>query len=207
MKCRICGVRTQNNEDICEKCYEEENGKKTKEVKSNKVLLDLKRKYKIKYMLFKTWEVFFVLILAGIMTGKPLGLMACLLLLVVVECFLLIYEKRKSKATKCKFYKNKVEYSCNFGLTKVERKINYKDLDTPNTTLTPNEPVLDIGGTVPKKVHTTVEEFVRKYVDYCNAGEYESAYAMISEECKQEYFGSVYNYKKYIYPKKYTINI
>jgi len=130
MKCRICGVRTQNNEDICEKCYEEENGKKTKEVKSNKVLLDLKRKYKIKYMLFKTWEVFFVLILAGIMTGKPLGLMVCLLLLVVVECFLLIYEKRKSKATKCKFYKNKVEYSCNFGLTKVERKINYKDLDT-----------------------------------------------------------------------------
>lgn len=80
---------------------------------------------------------------------------------------------------------------------------NYKDLDTPNTTLTPNEPVLDIGGTVPKKVHTTVEEFVRKYVDYCNAGEYESAYAMISDECKEEFFGSVYDYKEYVKNKFY----
>ena len=127
MKCRICGVRTQNSEDICEKCYEEENGKKTKE---NKVLLDLKRKYKIKYMLFKTWEVFFILILAGIMTEKVSSFVFCLFLLIVIECLILIFEKRKAKATKCRFYKNKVEYSCDFGLNKVERKINYKDLDT-----------------------------------------------------------------------------
>ena len=40
MKCRICGENTPNNENICEKCYEET--KSTKEVKSNKVLLDLK---------------------------------------------------------------------------------------------------------------------------------------------------------------------
>lgn len=128
MKCRICGVQTQNDENICEKCYEEENGKKAKENKV--VLLDLKRKYKIKYMLFKTWEVFFILILAGLMTGKASTFMFCLFLLIVVEALILIFEKRKSKATKCKFYKNKVEFSCNFGLNKIERKINYKDLDT-----------------------------------------------------------------------------
>lgn len=145
MKCRICGVRTQNNEDICEKCYEEENSKKTKEVKSNKVLLDLKRKYKIKYMLFKSWEVFFILILAGIMTGKVLGFIVCLLLLLGVECLLLGYEKRKSKATKCKFYKNKVEYSCDFGLSKIERKINYKDLDTVNYNQTFVQKLFDFG--------------------------------------------------------------
>lgn len=80
---------------------------------------------------------------------------------------------------------------------------NSNNLETPKTTLTPNEPVLDIGGTVPKKVHSTVEEFVRKYVDYCNSGEYESAYAMISEDCKEEYFGSVYNYKEYVKNKFY----
>lgn len=80
---------------------------------------------------------------------------------------------------------------------------NSKNLDTPNTTLTPNEPVLDIGGNVPKKVHTTVEEFVRKYVDYCNDGEYESAYAMLSNDCKEDYFGSVYNFKEYVKNKFY----
>lgn len=81
---------------------------------------------------------------------------------------------------------------------------NFNDSDTPQTTLTPNEPVLDIGGNVPEKVHSTVEEFVRKYVDYCNSGEYESAYAMISEECKEEYFGSIYNYKEYVKNKFYN---
>ncbi|MBP3596624.1 MAG: hypothetical protein J6J60_04400 [Clostridia bacterium] len=80
---------------------------------------------------------------------------------------------------------------------------NSNRYDEPKTTLTPDEPVLDIGGNVPKKVHSTVEEFVRKYVDYCNAGEFESAYAMISEECKEEYFGSVYNYKEYVKNKFY----
>ena len=143
MKCRICGENTPNNENICEKCYEET--KSTKEVKSNKVLLDLKRKYKIKYMLFKTWEVFLVFILAGLMTGKVSSFMFCLFLLVVIECLVLIYEKRKSKATKCKFYKNKVEYSCNFGLTKVERKINYKDLDTVNYNQTFIQKMFDFG--------------------------------------------------------------
>lgn len=81
---------------------------------------------------------------------------------------------------------------------------NFNDSDTPQTTLTPNEPVLDIGGNVPEKVHSTVEDFVRKYVDYCNSGEYESAYAMISEECKEEYFGSIYNYKEYVKNKFYN---
>ena len=142
MKCRICGENTPNNENICEKCYNEESGKKTKE---NKVLLDLKRKYKIKYMLFKTWEVFLVLILAGLMTGKATSFAFCLFLLAIIECLILIYEKRKAKATKCKFYKNKVEYSCNFGLSKVQRKINYKDLDTVNYNQTFIQKMFDFG--------------------------------------------------------------
>lgn len=127
MKCRICGTQTQNNENICEKCYEETEG-----TKENKVLFDLKRKYKIKYLLFKTWEVFLVLILAGIMSGKVSSFILCLALLLIIECIILILEKRKAVATKCKFYINKVEYSCNFGLNKIDRKINYKDLDSIN---------------------------------------------------------------------------
>lgn len=80
---------------------------------------------------------------------------------------------------------------------------NSNNLDTPQTTLTVDQPVLDNGGTVPKKVHNTVEVFVRQYVDFCNAEDYASAYAMISEDCKSDYFGSINNFENYVKNKFY----
>lgn len=80
---------------------------------------------------------------------------------------------------------------------------NANKYETPTTTLTPDEPVLDNGGTVPKKVHNTVEEFIDQYVKYCNSGDYSSAYAMISEDCKQEYFGSITYFIEYVQNKFY----
>ncbi len=80
---------------------------------------------------------------------------------------------------------------------------NSSKYDTPTTTLTPNKPVLDIGGTVPKKVHKTVEDFVEQYINYCNEGDYNNAYNMISEDCKTEYFGSITNFSEYVKNKFY----
>lgn len=75
---------------------------------------------------------------------------------------------------------------------------NATKYDTPTTTLTPKEPVLDIGGKVPDKVHNKIEEFVEQYVKYCNEGDYASAYAMVSEDCKQKYFGSINYFTNYV---------
>ena len=141
MKCRICGANTKNNENICVNCSDT----KEENIENNDVLLNLKRKYKIKFVLIRSWEVFLVLILSGMMTNKASGMLFCLFLLLVVECFLLIWDKRKARATICKFYQNKVEYSCNFGLNKINRKINYKDLDAINYNQTFFQRIFDFG--------------------------------------------------------------
>ena len=125
MKCRICGTTTKNNENICKECSNINEVK----IENNNVLLNLKRKYKIRYILFKYWEVFLILIASGMMTNKISGMLFCLFILLIVICFLLIWDKRKAKATSCKFYNDRVEYFCNFGFTKVSRKIKYEDID------------------------------------------------------------------------------
>lgn len=80
---------------------------------------------------------------------------------------------------------------------------NSNKYETPKTTLTPNEPVLDNAGAVPKKVHNAIEEFIDQYVNYCNSGDFASAYAMISEDCKREYFGSITYFSEYVENKFY----
>lgn len=66
---------------------------------------------------------------------------------------------------------------------------------TPETTYEPQIAVLDSSSSAPKKIHEETEDFVEKYVGYCNSGEYEKAYDMISDDCKEEYFG---NYQAFV---------
>lgn len=70
--------------------------------------------------------------------------------------------------------------------------------ETPSTTYTPNVSVMDSSSKVPDKVHNKMEDFIEEYIGYCNSGDYTSAYGMISEDCKEEYFGSFSNYVSYI---------
>lgn len=67
----------------------------------------------------------------------------------------------------------------------------------PTTTYTPHTAVLDGSGSVPKKIQNSIEEFVEEYVEYCNTREYEKAYNMISDDCK-DFFGSFAQYKSYV---------
>ena len=64
---------------------------------------------------------------------------------------------------------------------------------TPTTTYQPNVAVLDSSTKVPTKVADSFEDFIAKYIEACNAGEYKDAYNLISEDCKKNYFNNDYD--------------
>lgn len=68
-----------------------------------------------------------------------------------------------------------------------------KTPDMPQTSYVPHTTVLDTSEDIPKKVANSFEEFIDKYVKYCNTGDYVSAYNMISDDCKINFFGNSYN--------------
>lgn len=79
----------------------------------------------------------------------------------------------------------------------------------PTTTYTPHEAVLDSNEKAPTKVKNSMEEFIDKYINYCNNEQYTAAYNMLSEECK-DYFGTFSTYAAYVsnkfdQPKIYSI--
>ena len=80
----------------------------------------------------------------------------------------------------------------------------------PETTFTPDVPIMDNTATVPSKVQKNVEDFIAEYIEYCNEGDFTSAYEMISEDCKNDYFGTFSDYRDYVKekfkrPRKYVI--
>ena len=74
---------------------------------------------------------------------------------------------------------------------------------TKETTYTPNVPLLDSNaGEIPKKVSNEFENFIDKYVNYCNNRNYVEAYNMISDDCKENFFGNSFNsFKSYVQQK------
>lgn len=74
---------------------------------------------------------------------------------------------------------------------------NRKNLE-PTTTYEPHVSVLDSNSSAPKKVQNAIEDFIDQYVKYCNEGKYEEAYAMISEDCKNDNFKTISQFKAYV---------
>lgn len=73
-----------------------------------------------------------------------------------------------------------------------------KDELVLNTTYTPEELILS-SSTVPEEDHNTIADIIDKYINYCNNEEYENAYNMLSENCKNKAFGGkLENYENYI---------
>lgn len=66
----------------------------------------------------------------------------------------------------------------------------YKPEPTAETTYEPHTSVMSTGSSVPKKYQTPIEEKIKEYVGYCNNGDFDKAYNMLSSDCK-----------KYAYPK------
>lgn len=76
---------------------------------------------------------------------------------------------------------------------------NMSKSTVPTTTYTPNKAVLNSSSKVPDKVADSFETFIDKYFEYCNKRDYKSAYNLISEDCKSNYFENRYeNFVKYV---------
>lgn len=86
---------------------------------------------------------------------------------------------------------------------------NWKN-NTPQTTYTPYEPIIENGQTTPKKWQDDIEKTIQTYISYCNQKEYQKAYEMISESCRKKVYPKLEYFKAYVdyvfaEPKVYTI--
>lgn len=79
----------------------------------------------------------------------------------------------------------------------------------PSTTYEPNKAVMD-DSTVPSKLQEPINELISQFVGYCNDKNYEAAYNLIDDECKEALYPSIDVFKKYvdnIYRTKKIYNI
>ncbi len=57
-------------------------------------------------------------------------------------------------------------------------------------TYTPNNPIIDDGGNVPERYVGTINQTVETYFNYCNSKNYEQAYNMLTDQCKEYLYGN-----------------
>lgn len=57
-------------------------------------------------------------------------------------------------------------------------------------TYAPDSPIIDDGGSVPKKYVETINQTVETYFNYCNTKNYEQAYNMLTDQCKEYLYGN-----------------
>ena len=83
-----------------------------------------------------------------------------------------------------------------------------KNLDTPQelqTTYEPHTSVMDSTKSVSKTVSDPIEEMIEEYVGYCNEGNYQKAFNMLSEQCREyEFDNDVRTFMKHVLEKMPT---
>ena len=57
---------------------------------------------------------------------------------------------------------------------------------------------METGTEVPEKLQDPFEEILNKYMEYCNQKNYEEAYKLIDETCKEEFFPDIETFKQYV---------
>lgn len=81
----------------------------------------------------------------------------------------------------------------------------------PTTTYEAHTSIIDSSSSVPKSMQNNIEEMIEEYVGYCNEGNYQKAYNMLSEDCKKyEFDNNVEKLMSHVLvrmptPKKYGI--
>lgn len=75
---------------------------------------------------------------------------------------------------------------------------NYEPPAELRITYQPHSTVMEYSKQVPKDLQEPIEKYIDEYIQYCNNGEYDKAYGMIEEDCKNNMFPSLYMYKSYI---------
>lgn len=71
-------------------------------------------------------------------------------------------------------------------------------IPAPSTTYTPHVSVLDENEEVPEKYQEPIENLVDSYFNYCNNGQYEQAYNLITEDCKKNNYPTLESFKGYV---------
>lgn len=69
---------------------------------------------------------------------------------------------------------------------------------TPTTTYSPHKYVMKNNEEVDQKDQVKIEDIVEKYFNYCNTGDLESAYNMITDDCKRNNYPTLESFKGYI---------
>lgn len=73
-----------------------------------------------------------------------------------------------------------------------------EDINLINT-YTPDTPVIENGGNVPKKDKEEVNTTIDTYFNYCNNKEYQKAYNMLTKDCQDYlYNGSISSFRQYV---------
>lgn len=81
----------------------------------------------------------------------------------------------------------------------------------PSTTYTMHASVMDSGSTVPQNMRSSIEDMIKEYVDCCNEGNYQKAFNMLSEDCREYGFNNdVEKFMQHVLvkmptPKKYSV--
>lgn len=79
------------------------------------------------------------------------------------------------------------------------------------TTKEPHTAVINQSSSTPKSMQTPIEDMLKEYIGYCNEGNYQKAFNMLSEDCKSyEFDNRVENFMEHVLvkmptPKKYSI--
>ena len=62
--------------------------------------------------------------------------------------------------------------------------------------------VIDSSDETPKSIQTPIEDKVKEYVGYCNEGNYQKAFDMLSDDCKLYAFdNNIVNFMSHVYTK------
>lgn len=71
-------------------------------------------------------------------------------------------------------------------------------LPEPSTTYTPHVSVMNSNQEVPEKYQKPIENLIDTYFNYCNNGEYERAYNLITEDCRKKNYPTLEEFVAYI---------
>lgn len=71
-------------------------------------------------------------------------------------------------------------------------------IQAPSTTYKPYVTVMDDEKEVPEKYQEPINNLIDTYFNYCNNGEYEKAYNVITEDCRKQNYPTLEAFKEYV---------
>jgi hypothetical protein len=78
----------------------------------------------------------------------------------------------------------------------------------PTTTLEPHVSVMNNGSSTPSRMAQTIEEYIKEYMGYVDSQDFDKAFEMITEECREKEFNNdIFKYILYVKNKKPNSNM